>query len=167
MAYWINTVSRDHVQIGMAGGFTQANHGKATNLKRLTKGDLIAFYSSRTSLQHGQPLQCFTALVRVTDDVPYQAEMTPDFHPWRRRVEVLPAQETPIHPLIAQLSFIHDKKRWGYPFRMGLFAIPAADFALIVEAMGAALAIGIVMPNRLFGEESRSGQMEIPRFASE
>ena len=34
MAYWINTVSRDHVQIGMAGGFTQANHGKATNLKR-------------------------------------------------------------------------------------------------------------------------------------
>ncbi len=136
MAYWINTVSRDHVQIGLAGGFTQANHGKATNLKRLAKGDLIAFYSARTSLQHGRPLQHFTALARVTDDRPYQATMTPDFHPWRRRVEGLPAQETPIHPLLAQLSFIHDKTRWGYPFRMGLFAIPAADFALIATAMG-------------------------------
>lgn len=141
MAYWINTVSRDHVQIGLAGGFTQANHGKSTNLKPLTKGDLIAFYSPRTSLHDGQPLQHFTALVRVIDDIPYQAEMTPDFHPWRRRVEVLPAQETPIHPLIAQLSFIHDKSRWGYPFRMGLFAIPAADFGLIAAAMRVALAI--------------------------
>ena len=30
MSYWINTVSRDHVQRGVAGGFTQANHGKPT-----------------------------------------------------------------------------------------------------------------------------------------
>lgn len=139
MGYWINTVSHDHVQRGLAGGFTQANHGKATNLKRLAKGDLIAFYSSRTRLQAGQPLQRFTALVRVVDEAPYQAAMAPDFHPWRRRIEPLPSTEAPIQPLISQLSFIQDKVRWGYPFRWGLFAIPAQGFQLIAAAMGVVL----------------------------
>jgi len=35
MNYWINTISRDHVMRGVAGGFTQANHGKASGLKGL------------------------------------------------------------------------------------------------------------------------------------
>lgn len=139
MNYWINTVSRDHVQVGMTGGFTQANHGKSTNLKRLQRGDLIAFYSSRTGLNDGAPLQKFTAIARVTDDEPYQATMSPDFHPWRRNVDALPVTPTPIHPLIPALSFIQDKQRWGFPFRRGLFPIPERDFWLIAEAMGAVL----------------------------
>ena len=44
MRYWVNTVSRDHVQHGVDGGFTQAGHGKATGLKRMAKGDRIVFY---------------------------------------------------------------------------------------------------------------------------
>jgi predicted RNA-binding protein len=135
LKYWINAVSRDHVQIGMAGGFTQANHGKSTNLKRLAKGDLIVFYSSRTRLNQGEPLQMFTALARVIDEEPYQATMAPAFHPWRRRVELLPGMEIAIRPLIARLTFIEDKQRWGYPFRRGLFAIPAEDFRIIADAM--------------------------------
>ena len=145
MAYWINTVSHDHVKIGVAGGFTQANHGKSTNLKRLNNGDWIAFYSPRTSMKNGEPLQEFTALVRVVDERPYQVKMTPDFHPWRRRVELFADNATSIRPLIEQLRFIHDKERWGYPFRRGLFPIPAADFALIAEAMGASAVLAEVM----------------------
>ena len=137
MNYWINTVSRDHVQVGMTGGFTQANHGRATNLKRLAQGDLIIFYSSRTSLNNGEQLQRFTALARVIDSEPYQGTMTPDFHPWRRRVEQLPCREAPIKPFIEQLSFIQDKQRWGYPFRWGLFTIPQEDFMTIATAMAA------------------------------
>ena len=45
MRYWVNTVSRDHVQRG-AAGFTQAGHGKDTRLKRLSKGDRIVIESS-------------------------------------------------------------------------------------------------------------------------
>jgi len=119
----------------MAGGFTQANHGKSTNLKRLAKDDLIVFYSSRTSLEQGEPLQLFTAMARVIDEEPYQAIMSPDFHPWRRRIEPLPCQACAIRPLIEQLRFIQDKQRWGYPFRRGLFAISAEDFRLIADAM--------------------------------
>lgn len=133
--YWINTVSLDHVLLGMEGGFTQANHGRATNLKRLTKGDLIVFYSGRTSLNQGVPLQKFTAMARVIDEEPYQVTMGPDFHPWRRRVEPLSSIEVSIHPLIDQLTFIGDKQRWGFPFRRGLFPIPMQDFALIAQTM--------------------------------
>ncbi len=137
MRYWINTVSRSHVQRGIDGGFTQANHGRNTVLRRLARGDMIVFYSPRTDYPDGEPLQRFTALGRVADDAPYQAEMSPSFHPWRRRVEFLARGETPIAPLIADLDFIQDKRQWGFPFRRGLFEIGRADFERIAAALGA------------------------------
>ena len=137
--YWVNTVARSHVQRGIEGGFTQANHGKASTLKRLARGDLVAFYSPRTDYPDGEPLQHFTAIGRVLDDVPYQVEMTPDFHPWRRRMEFLPSQETSIRDLIPELAFIPDPQRWGMPFRCGLFQIGEADFQRIARAMQAEL----------------------------
>lgn len=135
MHYWINTISRDHVQRGVDGGFTQANHGKATNLRQLAQGDLIVFYSPRTSYPDGEPLQRFTALGRVLDTQPYQAEMTTTFHPWRRQMEFLPCTEAPIQPLVASLNFIADKRKWGFPFRRGLFQISQEDFVQIMQAM--------------------------------
>lgn len=137
MRYWLNTISRDHVRAGVAGGFTQADHGKNTRLKRLEKGDPIAFYSPRTELRGGEPVQAFTAIGRIADDAPYQVAMRPDFHPWRRRVEFLACEDAPIRPLIAALDFITDKQRWGYPFRRGLFEIERDDFLRIAAAMHA------------------------------
>jgi len=139
MAYWINTVSRDHVLIGMQGGYTQANHGKPNALRRLKKGDLIAFYSPRTDYPDGEPLQFFTAIARVIDEEPHQAEMRPDFHPWRRLVERIAATEAPIKPLIEDLSFLPDRRRWGFPFRSGMFEIGEGDFQLIARAMDASI----------------------------
>jgi hypothetical protein len=139
MRYWVNTVSNDHVQAGIAGGFTQADHGRAGTLRRLSTGDLIAFYSPRTRLGGGEPLQRFTALARVLDAAPYRVQMTPTFHPWRRRVEFLPCVEAPIRPLIGELGFIRDKRRWGFPFRRGLFEIGESDFRLIARVMQAAV----------------------------
>jgi hypothetical protein len=133
--YWINTVSRDHVRVGVDGGFTQANHGRATTLRRLSAGDLIAFYSPRTSYPSGAPLRHFTAIGRVVDTEPYQVEMAPSFHPWRRRLQFLPAQETPIEPLLDSLEFIGDRRRWGFVFRRGLFEIGGEDFRRIAAAM--------------------------------
>jgi hypothetical protein len=133
--YWVNTVSRDHVQLGVAGGFMQANHGRATNLRRLARGDFLVFYSPRTAYPAGAPLQRFTAIGCVVDDAPYQAEMTPDFHPWRRGVRFLTCEEAPIADLLGELSFIGDRAHWGYVFRRGLFEIPAVDFRRIAAAM--------------------------------
>ncbi len=142
MATWINTISREHVLLGMAGGYTQANHGRPTTLRRLRRGDLIAFYSPRTSYPDGEPLQRFTALARVVDDEAYQIEMRPDFHPWRRRVEAIPAKEAAIGPLIGSLDFISNKRSWGFVFRRGLFEIGEDDLRRIGAAMGASLPEG-------------------------
>lgn len=137
--YWINTVSRDHVMLGMQGGFTQASHGRPHALRRLNKGDLIAFYSPRTTYPDGEPLRRFTAIARVIDDEPYQAEMGPGFHPWRRLVEPITSKETPVAPLIKDLAFIRDKGRWGFVFRRGMFEIGGDAFRRIARAMDGAI----------------------------
>lgn len=105
----------------------------------MSKGDYIIFYSPKTSLKDGEILQTFTAIGVVDDDAPSQVEMTPDFHPWRRKVKFLKGGEAAIKPLLEHLSFIKDKSRWGYPFRMGLFEIQEADFELIAKAMNVEL----------------------------
>ena len=134
--YWISTVSREHVRVGVGSGFTQADHGKNTRLKRLSGGDWLVFYSPRTELRGGEALQTFTAIGRVADGEPYQVELTPQFHPWRRKVDFCRAQEAPVRLLIGDLDFIANKKRWGYPFRRGLFEIGREDFGRIARAMG-------------------------------
>jgi len=135
--FWVNTISRDHVRAGVEGGFTQAGHGKSQGLRRLSAGDWIVFYSPKTSLQGGEPLQAFTAIGRIADDHLYQGQMANGFVPWRRNVEFLDCVETPIRPLIDALSFIQDKQHWGYMFRRGLFEIPREDFKLIQDEMTA------------------------------
>jgi DNA-binding MarR family transcriptional regulator/predicted RNA-binding protein len=133
--YWVSTISRDHVRLSVEGGFTQAGHGKASGLKRLKADDWLVYYSPKTSLQDGEPLQAFTAIGRVLDEELYQVEQAPGFTPWRRNIEFVSGVEAPIRPLIDQLSFIKDKRRWGYMFRVGLFKIPQEDFAVISQAM--------------------------------
>lgn len=135
MKCWVSTISRDHVRLGVEGGFTQAGHGKASGLKRLAAGDWLVFYSPKTSLRDGERLQAFTAIGRVVDDELYQVEMAPGFVPWRRNVEFLECAETPIGPLIDELTFITDTRHWGYVFRFGLFEIPQTDFERIKDAM--------------------------------
>jgi hypothetical protein len=136
MRYFINTISRAHVQKGIEGGFTQADHGDDKRLKRIAKGDAIVFYSPRTDFPDGEKLQLFTAIGDVLDEAPYEVEMTPDFKPWRRRLAFRECREAPVQPLIEHLSFIPDKKRWGFPFRRGLFEINQSDFETIAQAMG-------------------------------
>ena len=139
-SYWVNTVSRDHVLVGVKGGFTQANHGKKTRLEQLSKGDYLVFYSAKDSLEGKALVQAFTALGQVSDDKPYQVEMTPTFHPWRRQLTFFESTEASIRPLIEELDFIPNKKRWGFPFMRGLFEIDKADFEKIALAMKVAIA---------------------------
>ena len=133
--YWIGVISRSHVQIGVKGGFMQLNHGKRAPLARLKAGDGVVFYSPRESYPDGAPLQAFTAIGRIRTGEVYQAEMAPDFKPFRLDVEWLKADEAPIRPMIEHLSFIKDKTHWGAAFRYGNLKVPAEDFARIARAM--------------------------------
>ena len=134
--FWIGVVSKEHVDVGVAGGFTQVNHGKAGPLERMRAGDGFVFYSPRQSYPNGELLQAFTAIGRIRSGTVYQVEVDASFRPFRLDVDYLPAQAAPVRPLIAELSFIRSKEHWGAAFRFGVVRVPESDFARIAAAMG-------------------------------
>lgn len=136
-SYWINTISLNHVEAAVEGGFTQANHGSPRNLVKLRKGDYMVFYSPKTEFKGKEPLQAFTAVGRVLDDEPYQVRMSADFSPYRRKLQFMKCKPAPIQPLLADLSFIKDKTHWGLVFRRGMFEIDGDDFKSVLQAMQA------------------------------
>lgn len=133
--YWIAVASREHVQGGVKGGFAQVCHGKCTPLNQMHAKDWIAYYSPTEKFGEKIPCRCFTAIGQIKEGEPYLHQMSANFIPWRRDVRFLSAKETPIEPLIDTLTFIRDKKRWGFPFRRGCFSVPREDFQLIAEKM--------------------------------
>ena len=135
MKYWIIVTSKDHLQRGLAGGFIQANHGKAAPLKRMNLGDWIIFYSPRLEYEKPAKCQCFAAIGRIADENIYQYNISEGFMPFRRNVNFLPAKDVSIIPLINDLTFIKDKTHWGAPFRFGILQIPEWDFRLIASKM--------------------------------
>lgn len=134
--YWIGVVSRPHVQIGVEGGFVQLNHGKRAPLQRFRANDRLIMYSPRTDYPDGEPLQSFTAIGKIVSGDIYQVELTPTFKPYRVDVQFSRCNESPIKPMIEELSFIKSKSHWGAAFRFGQVKVPAKDFALIARAMG-------------------------------
>lgn len=133
--YWIIVASRDHVRMGVTGGYAQACHGKASPLRRMSPGDRVLYYSSKEKFGEETKCQRFTAIGSVKDERVYSRAMSETFVPFRRDVAFEPCQETPIAPLIDQLSFIADKRHWGAPFRFGMLEIPQADYDLIAGKM--------------------------------
>jgi len=134
--YWIGVASQDHVAKGQEGGFCQLCHGKSYPLKRMRKNDWIIYYSPKKIFKEKTPHQKFTAIGRVVSNEVYQFEMAEGFIPFRKDIEFVAAREADIRPLIDELDFIRDKKRWGYKFRFGHFEISKRDFELIALAMG-------------------------------
>ena len=139
--YWIGVVSREHVLIGVKGGFVQLNHGKRTPVQKLKGGDGLVMYSPRLAYPDGEPYQSFTAIGRVVSGEIYQVEIGHDFKAFRVKVSFLKAKDAPIKPLIERLSFIRSKQHWGAAFRFGQVKIGESDFALIAKAMGRDLAL--------------------------
>jgi len=133
--FWIGVVSRQHVRLGVEGGFIQLNHGKKAPLQRLRAGDGVVMYSPRTAYPEGELLQSFTAIGVVRSGEVYRVKMAKDFEPYRVDVNFFKAKEVPIKPLIEALTFIKDKTHWGAAFRFGHLRVPAEDFMLIAKAM--------------------------------
>ncbi|MFD1884911.1 EVE domain-containing protein [Paenibacillus wenxiniae] len=139
----MGVVSETHVQRGVAGGFAQLCHGKAAPLRKMKRGDWFVYYSPRTEIKGGEPLQAFTAIGRVQDDEVYAYAMSDTFIPFRRNMDYIDCQQASIRGLLDQLSFTRDNRNWGVLFRRGQFQITADDFQLIAEAMGVDIHVGL------------------------
>jgi hypothetical protein len=138
--YWIGVASKDHVDAGVAGGFCQTDHGKSVGLEKLRPGDWIVYYAPKMEMGAGETVRAFVAIGEIQPGEPYQVEMTPEFHPWRRDVNFrADAQQADIYPLLDDLSFITDRSHWGIKFRRSLFEVSEADFRRIAVAMGVAI----------------------------
>lgn len=133
--YFIGVVSKEHVLIALKSGIAQIGHGKSAPLARMHKGDWLIYYSPKIALDSDEKLQAFTAIGQMVDDDIYQVTLSSSFKPFRRKVKYLKAKDAPIVPLIEKLSFIKNKKNWGYVFRFGLLEIPQKDFEFIKAQM--------------------------------
>ena len=133
--YWLICASRDHVLKGVEGGFAQAGHGRKDLVSKLAKGDWLVFYSAKDEYEGGKPLQKFTALGLVTDEEPYQPDATENFKPYRRAVAFKKINETEIRPLLDELTFIKNKKKWGFYLISGFRELSKEDFDVIQAAM--------------------------------
>jgi len=133
--YFLICASRDHILKGVEGGFAQAGHGRKDFMSKPSKGDWIVFYSSKDNFEHGMTLQKFTAIGKVIDEEPYQPNANESFKPYRRNVEFKKGEETEIRPLIDLLTFIKNKKKWGFYLISGFREISKEDFNVIKSAM--------------------------------
>ena len=136
MKYWVGVASLDHVRAGVAGGFCQLGHGKHAAVARLNPGDGIVYYSPKTEMGAGEPVQAFTAIGEVLVGEIYEGSMGGSFMPARRDVRYYDATDAPIRPLLNRLSFTQGRTSWGYAFRRGMFTMSEADYAIIAAAMG-------------------------------
>ena len=135
MRYFIGVASREHVRVGVDGGFAQFSHGKLSPARRLSKGDWLIYYSAKEKYGEPKPCQKFTAIGQIVDSEPVQVEQAPGFKPWRRKVKYRRAKEVDVQPLIQRLAFVKNKDRWGTTFRFGLLQINESDFGVIVKQM--------------------------------
>lgn len=135
LKFWMIVASKDHVKTGIAEGIAQACHGKAGPLKRMQPYDYVIFYSGKQTFGKKEKCQEFTAIGRVKEGDIYQHQLSEDFCPYRRNIDFLAGDEISIIPLIDDLQFIKNKKKWGYPFRFGFFEINQHDFKLISSQM--------------------------------
>ena len=133
--YWIGVASHEHVQRGVKGGFSQVCHGKIATLKYMSEGDWLVYYSPTYTFEAKDACRCFTAIGTDDKGEPYLFEMSKDFIPWRRNINFLKSKEVSIELLLENLTFIKDKKKWGFPFRRGSFEICCEDFELIAKSM--------------------------------
>jgi predicted RNA-binding protein len=131
--YWVVVASKDHVMVGVSLGIAQSGHGKRTRLEKMHKGDGIVFYSPKAVFDGNEPLHAFTAIGEVADEDIFQVEESPDFKPFRRKVNYLKTGEVRIEPLINELDFIRDKRSWGFTFKYGIVEIEKYDFKNILE----------------------------------
>ena len=111
--YWIGVVSASHVNLAIEGGFAQLCHGKASPLRQMSPGDWMIYYSPRTDMSKGKPLQAFTAIGQVTDNEAYKHKVSDSFVPFRRDIRYIPCREVKIALLLNQLTFTQGNRNWG------------------------------------------------------
>jgi hypothetical protein len=135
--YWLGVVSLQHVERGVAGGFAQLCHGRASPLRRMRAGDWLIYYSPRIEMdRESARVQAFTALGRLVDDRVYEHDLGGGWVPHRRDVAYERVRPVALDELRGQLHLL-TRSGWAMMLRRGHLELDAHDFARIAAAMRA------------------------------
>ena len=66
---------------------------------------------------------------------PYKSNVSGKLKPYRRMVTFKNSREVEIRPLLEDLAFISNKKKWGFYLISGFREISKEDFRVIKNAM--------------------------------
>ncbi|MGI8433839.1 MAG: EVE domain-containing protein [Nocardioidaceae bacterium] len=133
-AAWLGVVSAEHVRRGVRLGIAQIGHGKRAGLARMSRGDILIYYSPVERLGDKTPLRHFTALGTIADDDIWQADEGGDFRPFRRRVRYEDAEAVAVEDVKTRLQ-LTASPNWGYQLRRGLIPLGATDVDVLRHAM--------------------------------
>ncbi|MCP5086136.1 MAG: EVE domain-containing protein [Rhodobacteraceae bacterium] len=134
--FWVGVVAADHIEIAKAERVCAFTLGKETAVAKLSPGDRFVIYSPKTGFGEGETVQAFTALGTVGAGVPYEMPWAgTESNAWVRDAKYADAVQTPIKPMLEDLSFITNPRFWGMAFRRSLFEIGTEDFEKIEKAM--------------------------------
>ena len=135
--YWIAVVPKSRVEHCVAGSFAMFAHGKHEAVMRVKPGDWLAYYSPRTVLKGGDEVRAFTAIGKIGEREPYQAEMAEGRTGWRRDIAYeKKAREAGSIRSSTSCPSSRTAQHWGIFFHRSLFSVTRDDFALIAKAMG-------------------------------
>lgn len=132
MNYWVGVASKDHVKLGVAGGFCQLCHGKSAPLNRMKAGDWLIYYAPKQSLKSKEPCQEFIALGQILPGEAYPFEMAPGFTPDRKDIEFLKIIQSVPLKAVADLPLWQEYRS---RLRFGHFQIPEELFTFIASGM--------------------------------
>lgn len=133
--YWIGVIAGEHAAFAAREGICAFSFGKETAVSKLATGDRFAFYSPKTGVNEGSPLQSITAIGTVTGAEPYERNWAgTESKAWVRVADFDDIRITPVKPLIEHLTFVSNPRYWGMAFRRSLFEVSAEDFAILEAA---------------------------------
>ncbi|RMF91778.1 MAG: EVE domain-containing protein [Methanobacteriota archaeon] len=117
--YWLRVVDYDEYKpVKSTGEVIGFQDRWGDSVKRIKENDQIITYVTRISE--------FTGLSIVTGG--YRFDKKDPAHPHKIKVEHLDVSPVPAKPLIPQLTFVTNKKRWYVHFNKSIYEIPAHDF---------------------------------------
>lgn len=132
MNYWIGVASKDHVELGVAGGFCQLCHGKSAPLNKMKAGDWLIYYAPKLSLQTKEACQEFIAIGQVLPGDTYSFEMAPGFVPFRKDIAFLKNIRSVPLRIVSEFPLWQEYRS---RLRFGHFQIPKELFEFIASSM--------------------------------
>ena len=134
--YWVSVIAATHAGFAMDQGIAAFSKGKRSSVARVSRGDHFVYYSPKTGISEGDPVQAFTALGEITGDAEIEMPWADTgVMAWIKEASYEVIRPAPVKPMIEDLSFVTNPRYWGMAFRRGQFEISAEDFNRIAHAM--------------------------------